>query len=229
MTDLSESAKSRDEEYVRLVAMTKGVGDLQNMCTEDIISYAARVSSPKNQENLKTAPRLLRYCIKEGHWSVLETCSATFEIHTSLAIATQILRHRSFTFQQHSGRYAMMEEQIRYPARRQDDKNRQNSIDDMTKEDKDWFETAQRQVWDTAKSLYDQAIDKGIAKEQARMLLPMNTKTRLYMTGNLRNWIHYIQLRESNGTQKEHAKIAKMIKKQFMQHFPIISEALQWT
>lgn len=214
---------------VKVVAVTRGVGEHDGLTGEQIIGYVARVSNPQNQPNLDTVPKLLKYCIKNGHWSVFETSYMTMEIETSLSIAMQILRHRSFTFQQFSARYAEMSDVILYPARRQDTKNRQNSVDDMTYEDKVWFETQQQQVWDTAKLAYEDALKRGIAKEQARFLLPNNTKTRLYMTGNVRSWITYIQARDKKaGAQKEHADIAEKCKEHFKEYFPSISKALEW-
>lgn len=215
---------------VRVVSLTQGTGDLQGKNAEEIMAYVARVSSPQNQEDFNSAPRLLRYCIKHGHWSVFEQASMTVEIETSLAVATQILRHRSFTFQQFSGRYAKMTNGMTpYRARRQDTKNRQNSIDDMDSETVAWFEKAQRDVWEKSYALYEEALEKGIAKEQARMLLPMNSTTRLHMSGTVRSWIHYIQLRSANGTQQEHADIAMAIKREFVRVFPVIAKALEWT
>lgn len=215
---------------VKVIAVTGGVDQLSGKSPEDIIGYIARVSNPPNQEKYDTMPKLLKYCIKNAHWSIFEQASMTIEIETSLAIATQILRHRSFTFQQFSGRYAEMQDHIIYPARRQDLKNRQNSIDDLPTDVSEWFTDAQTQVWTLSKQLYDQAINKGIAKEQARMLLPTNTRTRLYMTGNVRSWIHYLELRsKDHGAQKEHADIAEAIKREFITVFPIVSKALEWT
>lgn len=195
---------------------------------ESVMLYCARVSNPANQnsENKK----LLHYCLKHGHWSVFEMAHMTIEIETSRAIAAQILRHRSFSFQEFSQRYAAVPEdgvEI-YPARRQDTKNRQNSIDDMKEEHKAWFETAQKELWDKARELYGIAIDLGIAKEQARFLLPLSTKTKIYMTGSIRSWIHYLDLRCANGTQKEHKDIADAIKELFIQQFPSISLAKEW-
>jgi thymidylate synthase (FAD) len=213
---------------VRLVSHTIGVGPLEGHGPEDIVAYCARVSSPQNQENFNTAPKLLKYCWKNGHHSVFETCSLTFEITCPIAIATQILRHRSGTFQQFSGRYAHMTNYFQCEARRQDTKNRQNSIGDMSDGDIQWFNEAQKQVWDLAMTKYQEALDKGMAKEQARFLLPLNTSTTLYFTNNIRNFIHYVQLREAHGTQKEHAEIAKLIKQEMMRILPNISKALEW-
>jgi thymidylate synthase (FAD) len=217
------------EQKVKIVAVTKGVGDLAERDAQEVISFAARVSSPKNQKNFDTSQKLLKYCIKNSHWSVFEHASMTLEIKTSRAITAQILRHRSFTFQEFSQRYAEAVEFIKYPARRQDTKNRQNSIDDMEDKDKLWFEVAQDRIWWEAKKLYDEALAKGIAKEQARFLLPLSTETTIYMTGNVRSWIQYINLRSANGTQLEHMKIAEECKKIFTEYFPDIAKALEWT
>ena len=195
---------------------------------EALMAYVARVSSPK-QANPKFAG-LLKYCIDHQHWSIFEMIDATFEIQTSRAIAQQILRHRSFTFQEFSQRYAAVPKDgfLVYEARRQDQKNRQNSVDDMNAEDKAWFESAQKYIWEQAATKYQQALDLGIAKEQARFLLPLNTKTKLYMKGSLRSWLHYCELRGSNGTQKEHMDIALAIKDILSKKFPIVSEAMKW-
>lgn len=194
---------------------------------EKIMGYVARVSNPANQENPNVA-KLLAYCIKHQHWSVFETASLTLEITTSRAIAAQILRHRSFTFQEFSQRYASPQDFVVYEARRQDTKNRQNSVDDLPEIDKEWFRTAQNTTWVMAKQLYDTAISKGIAKECARFLLPLSVETKLYMTGNVRSWLHYIELRTSEGTQLEHKGIALECKKIFKELFPTVSEALEW-
>lgn len=204
---------------VRLVSATPDA--------EKIIGYCARVSNPANQDNPEVT-KLLAYCIKNKHWSVFEQASMTVEIETSRAISAQILRHRSFNFQEFSQRYAAATECVTYEARRQDDKNRQNSIDDLSDSTKQWFKNAQERIQDLALDYYDKALAFGIAKEQARFLLPMSTKTKLYMTGNLRSWMHYIELRTEAGTQKEHRDIAESIKGIFKEQFPTISEALKW-
>lgn len=195
---------------------------------EDTIAYCARVSSA-NQANPKISG-LLRYMIREGHWSPFEMANMVVEITTSRAIAQQILRHRSFSFQEFSQRYAEANEYVLYGARRQDKKDRQNSIDDLSPEVKEWFIHAQMNAHDYAFELYEAALAKEIAKESARFLLPLSTKTKLYMNGTVRSWIHYIQLRSpEHGTQKEHADIVAEIKKLFVEQFPVISEALEWT
>lgn len=193
---------------------------------EKLIAYCARVSSP-NQDNPEIE-KLLSYCIKNKHWSVFEMASMCVEITTSRAIAQQILRHRSFHFQEFSQRYAKATEFETYEARRQDNKNRQNSIDDMSFKDKNWFLNAQDQVQDWCISYYEQALKKGIAKEQARFLLPLSTTTKLYMHGTIRDWIHYINLRTENGTQLEHKEIALSIQKIFVNEFPTIAKALEY-
>ncbi len=198
---------------------------------EKTIGYIARVSNPKNQENPNVSG-LLKYCIKHGHWSVFEQASMTLEISTTRAIAAQILRHRSFTFQEFSQRYAdasQLDNKIpMFDLRRQDTKNRQNSIDDVDEYTKQRYEILVAKHFDEAMDLYKKMVDDGIAKECARFVLPLATPTKLYMTGNLRNWIHYIQLREKNGTQLEHKRIADIVKTHFICQFPIISSALDW-
>lgn len=195
---------------------------------ENIISYCARVSSPQNQENYSTAAGLLSYCIKNKHWSIFEQANMCVEITTGRDISAQILRHRSFSFQEFSQRYAEVSEYVEREARRQDVKNRQNSIDDLSDEVRDWWRVAQAAHWINAKSLYKSALDKGIAKECARSILPMQSKTRLYMNGTIRSWIHYLELRCGNGTQKEHMDIANEIKDIFVENLPTIGEALKW-
>ena len=216
------------ENSVRLIAITGGVGDLQGRSAEAIIAYAARVSNPKNQENFDSAPKLLAYCLKHGHFSVFETVSMSIEITTSRAIADQLIRHRSFCFQQLSARYAETPECLTYTARRQDSRNRQNSIDDMDAETHSWFDDAQRHVQDASIRLYRDALDRGIAKECARFLLPMSSKTVLYMTGNCRSFIHYIATRTAEDTQSEHRDVAVQIKARFVENFPATSRALGW-
>jgi thymidylate synthase (FAD) len=195
---------------------------------EQLIVFCARVSNPNNQSNFTTAPKLIKYLLDNKHFSPFEMASATIQIRTSRAIAAQILRHRSFTFQEFSQRYAQAFDYVEYDARRQDQKNRQNSVDDMGEEDKDWFLDAQARAWTESKDLYDEAIKRGIAKEQARFLLPLNTATTIYMTGSIRSWIHYVQLRSSNGTQKEHADIAIECRNVLIPIFPDVSAALGW-
>lgn len=193
---------------------------------EKTILYCARVSNPSNQNSENT--NLLNYCIKHGHWSIFEMADMCVEIETSRAISAQILRHKSFSFQEFSQRYAVAQSFERYEARRQDNKNRQNSIDDMSEEDKSWFQDAQDKIHMEARLYYDEALRRGVAKEQARFLLPMSTSTKLYMKGSIRSWLHYLDLRCDNGTQKEHQDIANSIKALFVKHLPIIAEAKNW-
>lgn len=190
---------------------------------EKVIMYCARVSNPTNQNSNNT--KLLEYCIEHKHWSIFQMAHMTVEIETSRAIAAQILRHSSLQFQEFSQRYQVVSEFEVYEARRQDLKNKQNSIDDMDQKDKDWFIQAQQIIQLKAKDLYDEALKRGVAKEQARFLLPLSTKTKMYATGNIRSWIHYIQVRTDASTQKEHRDIALMIKDIFTKELPIIANA----
>jgi thymidylate synthase (FAD) len=208
------------QDTVRLISITPK--------TEETMAYCARVSNPANQDNPNIA-RLLAYCIKHGHWSVFEQANMVLEITTSRAIAPQILRHRSFSFQEFSQRYAKADEFISFHARRQDLKNKQNSIDDFDHEIQNWFKDAQKEIWDFAFERYTQALEKGIAKESARALLPLNTSTKIYMNGTIRSWIHYIQLRSQVDTQLEHRNIAIQCKNIFAEQLPQVAEALGWT
>ena len=197
---------------------------------EQLMAYVARVSNPSNQDNEKYAG-LLKYCIKHNHWSVFEQSSMTLEIETTRAIAAQILRHRSFTFQEFSQRYAASTAlgDIDLPElRKQDLKNRQNSTDDLDPEMVEKFNKQMITLFSSAKSLYEQMLSQGVAKECARMVLPLCTPTRIYMTGSCRSWIHYINLRSAHGTQKEHMEIAEGCRKVFTEQFPSVSEALEW-
>ena len=197
---------------------------------EQMMAYIARVSNPSNQDNEKYAG-LLKYCIKHNHWSVFEQSSMTLEIETTRAIAAQILRHRSFTFQEFSQRYAASTAlgDIDLPElRKQDLKNRQNSTDDLDPKMVEKFEKQMITLFSSAKSLYEQMLSQGVAKECARMVLPLATPTRIYMTGSCRSWIHYINLRSAHGTQKEHMEIAEGCRKVFTEQFPAVSEALEW-
>ena len=197
---------------------------------EQHMAYVARVSNPKNQDNDKFAG-LLKYCITHGHWSVFEQAFMTIEINTTRGIAAQILRHRSFTYQECSQRYAdsNLLGDIELPElRRQDDKNRQNSIDDLDPEMVDKFNRQMNTLFSSAFGLYNQMLKAGVAKECARFVLPLATPTRIYMTGSCRSWIHYINLRSAHGTQKEHMDIANGCKKIFVENFPSVSEALEW-
>ena len=198
---------------------------------EKTMAYVARVSNPANQDSENYAG-LLRYCIKHNHWSVFEQSFMTLEIETNRGIAAQILRHRSFTYQEFSQRYAdssLLGEEIPVPElRRQDTKNRQNSIDDLSEELKAdlWFKIDDH--FKAGMELYKQLLDAEVAKECARFVLPLATPTRIYMSGSCRSWIHYINLRSANGTQKEHMDIALECKKVFSEQFPTVAEALEW-
>jgi thymidylate synthase (FAD) len=198
---------------------------------EKTIAYCARVSNPKNQDRNNYA-KLLRYCIQHGHWSVFEMANMVLEINTTRGIAAQILRHRSFSFQEFSQRYAdasFLGETIDTPElRTQDQKNRQNSIDDLDQEVKHKYNVQIRQLFSKSKALYDDMIDNGVAKECARFVLPLATPTRMYMNGTIRSWTHYINLRDGHGTQKEHMDVANQCKDIFIKQLPVVSEALGW-
>ena len=199
---------------------------------EKTMAYIARVSNPKNQDNEKFAG-LLKYCIKHNHWSVFEQSSMSLEIETTRGLAAQILRHRSFTYQEFSQRYAdssLLEETIPLPElRRQDTKNRQNSTDDLDESDKQHYQLEMQKLFEKSMKLYNKMLDSGVAKECARFVLPLATPTRLYMTGSCRSWIHYINLRSAHGTQKEHMDIAHECRRIFTEQFPAVSEALEWS
>ena len=198
---------------------------------EQTMAYIARVSNPNNQDNENYAG-LLRYCIKHQHWSVFEQSSMTLEIETTRGLAAQILRHRSFTFQEFSQRYAdsNLLGEIELPElRRQDTKNRQNSIDDLDPTIVEKLEKQMNTLFSSSLALYNQMLESGVAKECARFVLPLATPTRLYMTGSCRSWIHYIQLRSAHGTQKEHMDIANACKQLFVEKYPTVAEALEWT
>jgi thymidylate synthase (FAD) len=198
--------------------------DLPNL--QDLVAYCARVSNPSNQANSETSERLIKYLIKHKHWSPLEMVSACIEVETTRDIARQFLRHRSFSFQEFSQRYADPTKELDFvlrEARLQDTKNRQNSIETEDAELQFRWNAMQKRVLDEAKYAYNWAIDNGIAKEQARVVLPEgNTISRLYVNGTLRSWIHYIDLRDGNGTQKEHAEIARACAEVIANVFPII-------
>jgi thymidylate synthase (FAD) len=205
---------------------SKFINNVQDL--EGLIAYIARVSSSK-QKNPNHAG-LIKYCMKHGHWSILEMGNISFEIGTSRMIAPQILRHRSFSFQEFSQRYsAVGSDGIEvYVCRRQDNKNRQNSIDDMSDEYKAEFKQDQLDNWKRAFEYYKKWLDRDCAKECARCFLPLQTKTRMFMNGTLRSWVHYINLRSDPSTQKEHRDIAEAMKEQFIVKFPVISEAAGW-
>ena len=198
---------------------------------EKNMAYVARVSNPKNQDNDKFAG-LLSYCIKHGHWSVFEQAYMTLEINTTRGLAAQILRHRSFTYQEFSQRYAdanLLSEKIPLPKlRRQDTKNRQNSTDDVDPYVVQKYDILMEEHFKSSMDLYNKMLEDGIAKECARFVLPLSTPTRIYMTGSCRSWIHYINLRSAHGTQKEHMDIANACREVFIQQFPSVSEALGW-
>ena len=207
---------------VRLISVTPDA--------EKTMAHIARVSNPNNQDNPNYSG-LLRYCIKHNHWSVFEQSSMTLEIETTRAIAAQVLRHRSFTFQEFSQRYAdsNLLGTIELPElRKQDKKNRQNSTDDLDPKLVDTLNRQMNTLFSSALSLYNQMLEDGVAKECARMVLPLCTPTRIYMTGSCRSWIHYINLRSAHGTQKEHMEIAEACRKVFTEQFPSVSEALEW-
>ena len=195
------------------------------------MAYIARVSNPSNQENEKYAG-LLKYCIKHNHWSVFEQSSMTLEIETTRGLAAQILRHRSFTYQEFSQRYAdtkLLDDKIPLPKlRKQDLKNRQNSTDDLDEFLIQDFELEMEKLFNSSMNLYNRMLDNGVAKECARFVLPLATPTRLYMTGSCRSWVHYINLRSAHGTQKEHMDIAHKCREIFVEKFPNVSEALEW-
>ena len=216
---------------IKLIALTQGAGELLEKTAQEVISYVARVSNPNNQLNFDTSAGLLKYCIKHEHWSIFEQAYMTLEINTTRAIAAQILRHRSFTYQEFSQRYAASTslDPIKMPEfRRQDTKNRQNSIDDMDEFEIQRLQLQTQTLFDSATALYEQMLDRGVAKECARNILPLCTPTRIYMTGSCRSWIHYINLRSANGTQKEHMQIAEGCREIFVEQFPEIAAALEW-
>ncbi|AGE56177.1 thymidylate synthase [Paramecium bursaria Chlorella virus NE-JV-1] len=210
----------------RLIAITQPV--VPGVRTaEDLIAYAARVSNPAKQ--IQDSKKLIKYCLDHKHWSIFEQANMTIEIKTSRAIAAQILRHRTFTFQEFSQRYAEVTEKPEpQEARLQDTKNRQNSVVTDDSDFLEWWETKQIESYDASVRLYEDAIARGIAKECARMVLPLSSPTTLYMNGSVRSWIHYIDLRSGNGTQKEHKDIANECKYIFNFQFPVIADALGW-
>jgi len=212
---------------VNLIALSKPSAITDCNTAADLIAYTARVSNPANQNNTTTAPKLLRYLIREQHWSPFEMVHMTMEIKTTRDIARQILRHRSFSFQEFSQRYAVATEFETREARLQDEKNRQNSVETDDRDLNEWWQMQQKKVQGQADLAYQDALAKGIAKEQARALLPEGlTQSTLYMSGTLRSWIHYCELRRGNGTQKEHALIADKCWEIIGVHFPDIVEAL---
>jgi thymidylate synthase (FAD) len=216
---------------VRLISYSKparGMYEEGLMDAQELIAFCARVSNPSNQFNMETADKLIRYLIKHKHWSPLEMVSACLEIETTRDIARQILRHRSFSFQEFSQRYADPTKDLDFvlrEARLQDEKNRQNSVDTNDAALKAWWDAKQKFIIDTVRQTYTEAIEKGIAKEQARAILPEgNTVSRLYMNGTLRSWIHFIDLRSGNGTQKEHMEVARECAKIIAEAFPMATD-----
>jgi thymidylate synthase (FAD) len=214
---------------VKLISITKPeINDIKK--AEDLIAYCARVSNPSNQMNFETAPKLLKFLIKYKHWSPLEMVDMTVEIKTSRAIAAQILRHRSFSFQEFSLRYSTTTEYEDIELRLQGDKNRQVG-EKLLPVNTKAYETISHLIGDSisaSQHCYETMIENGVAKEIARMVLPLATQTTMYMKGSLRSWIHYIELRTEENTQKEHRIIAEKCKNIFTKEFPIISEALEW-
>jgi thymidylate synthase (FAD) len=211
---------------VKLISITKPC--IEGVSTaEELISYCARVSNPSNQMNTETAPKLLRYLIEHRHWSPFEMVSMTAEIKTSRAIAAQILRHRSFSFQEFSQRYSTATELEPLQWRKQGKTNRQ-----VGDEDADVLKCTEIRIKNFQKKcveMYNDLIEEGVARECARMILPLNTSTTLYMSGTLRSWVHYIDLRTKTDTQKEHREIAEQLKAIFAANFPTVSKALCWT
>ena len=212
---------------VKLVSVSKPEVEGLNTA-EDLIVYCARVSNPKNQLNTETGPKLLKYCLDHKHYSIFEMVNMTVEIQTSRVIAAQILRHRSFCFQEFSQRYSEVSDFELSNPRRQDKKNKQNSIDDLDNETKVWFKNAQEKLQKRALIAYNQALGLNIAKESARFLLPLSTKTTLYMSGSVRSWLHYIEVRTDVSAQLEHREIAQEIKKVFIKQFPNVAKAKGW-
>ena len=198
---------------------------------EKHMAYCARVSNPNNQQNEKFSG-LLKYCVKHQHWSIFEQAFMTLELSTTRGIAAQVLRHRSFTYQEFSQRYAdssLLGDKIPLPElRRQDEKNRQNSIDDLDPFEVQTLERQMQTLFDSSMALYQQMLESGVAKECARFVLPLAVPTKIYMTGSVRSWIHYIDLRSANGTQKEHMDLALGAKEIFCEQFPAVAEAMEW-
>jgi thymidylate synthase (FAD) len=215
---------------VKLIAKTAPAGDLAEHAkmAEDILVYCARRSNPNNGLNFATGPKLLGHCIDNRHWSVFDQADMTVEVVTSRAISAQIIRHFSLKIQEFSQRYAIVTDVEPVFARRQDKKNRQNSIDDLPEATKEWFADMQDWLTKEAFQAYNKAIEMGIAKECARFLLPLSSRTTLCMKGSVRTWIHYLQVRTAPDTQLEHRQVAEEIKKIFVQEFPFTAEALKW-
>jgi len=222
---------SFDFNKVRIIGVTQPVVD-DIPDSEGILSYAARVSSPQNQSNFDTAAKLLKYCVDHKHFSVFETCNITMEIETPRDIARQILRHRSFSFQEFSQRYAEAQEFVTRECRLQDTKNRQNSIEIDFENESDvdafsYWDYVQTELLRHTTEFYSKALEMGIAKEVARVILPEGlTMSKMYMNGTVRSWLHYVQLRESNGTQLEHADVANKAKVEILKYFPFLTEVM---
>ncbi len=217
-----------NKDKVELISVTQP-SDYNNN-PEELIAYCARVSNPSNQHNHETAPKLLNFCIRHGHWSIFEMVDMCVSVETSRAIAAQIIRHRSFSFQEFSQRYSKVPSIQHIELRSQGKTNRQvgediinPSLSDSTKADEKI-----KQVLQDTQDCYNKLIDAGVARESARMIMPMASTTKLYMKGSIRSWIHYINLRTKEDTQKEHREIAELIKKIFVSQFPIVSKALDW-
>jgi len=211
----------------RVIGVTQPVVDFIPD-SEGIISYAARVSAPQNQANFDTAAKLLKYCVEHQHYSVFETCNITMEIEAPRDIARQILRHRSFSFQEFSQRYAESTDFVTRECRMQDFKNRQNSFEAKDKDLERWWSDSQSFLLDKVEDLYKQALDKGIAKEVARCILPEGmTMSKMYMNGTVRSWLHYISLRKENGTQAEHIDVALKAKDEVLKYFPFLESVLE--
>lgn len=217
-----------DFNKVRAIGVTLPVVD-DIPDSEGILSYAARVSSPNNQQNFDTASKLLQYCVKHKHYSVFETCNVVMEIETPRDIARQILRHRSFSFQEFSQRYAEAQKFITRECRLQDNKNRQNSVELEDDELGYWWEQQQSYLLAATELVYKKALEKGVAKEVARVILPEGlTMSRMYMNGTVRSWLHFIQVRDDEGVaQKEVVDVARKAKVELLKHFPFLEEMLE--
>lgn len=216
-----------DFNRVRAIGVTMPVVD-DIPDSEGILSFAARVSNPSNQQNFETAGKLLQYCVKHKHYSVFETCNIVMEIETPRDIARQILRHRSFSFQEFSQRYAESTNFINRECRLQDDKNRQNSLESEDNELKDWWELSQIDVVQNVQKIYQEALSRGVAKEVARVILPEGlTMSKMYMNGTVRSWLHFIQVRDDEGVaQKEVVDVARKAKAELLKHFPFLEEVI---
>lgn len=212
---------------VKLVSLTKSLVEEKELSAEELIVYVARVSNPSNQLNSETSDKLVSYMVRNKHWSPFEMADMCVEIITSRGIAQQILRHRSFSFQEFSQRYAKVNDMEAVQLRYQADKNRQSSSDALTGEDAEYFEKRLQQVIDLSQEVYGEMLDKNVAKECARFVLPITTQTKIYMKGSIRSWIHYLQIRCDGHTQLEHQQIGLAILDIFKTNFPNISKALE--